>query len=86
MIQSRSAPRWLIAFTAAVVLCAFIAAAYFGWMAYQTRNTTPFERDSDQYNGWQYAEMNQFKGAGQRLGCSGDRNECRVCIRMSAMV
>lgn len=65
MIQNRSASRYLIAFTAAVVLCAFIAAAYFGWLAYQTRNTTPFERDSDQYNGWQYAEMNQFKGAGQ---------------------
>lgn len=65
MIQSRSAPRWLTFATAAYVLCFAVAAGYVGYLAYETRNTTPFERDSEQYNGWQYAEMNQFKGAGQ---------------------
>ena len=65
MIKNRPAPSWLFAFTAAVVLCAFVAAAYVGWLAYQTRNTTPFERDSDQYNGWMHADGNQFKDAGQ---------------------
>lgn len=70
-IKNRPAPRTLVAFTAAIVLCVFIAAAYMGWLAYQTRNTTPFERDSEQYNGWQYAEMNQFKDAGQCADTDG---------------
>lgn len=65
MIKNRPAPRALVAFTAAVVLCAFIAAAYVGWLAYQTRNTTPFERDSDRHAGWTYAEMNRFTDAEQ---------------------
>lgn len=70
-IKNSPAPRWLVAFTAAVVLCAFIAAAYVGWLAYQTRNTTPFERDSDQYNGWMYAEGNQLKDASQCADTDG---------------
>lgn len=71
MIQNRPAPRWLVAFTAAVVLCALVTAAYIGWLAYHTRNTTPYEHDSEQYNGWQYAEMNQFKDARQCVDTDG---------------
>lgn len=61
MIQNRPAPRWLVAFTAAIVLCFAVAAGYVGYLAYETRNTTPFERDTAQYDGFMYAEGNQFK-------------------------
>lgn len=70
-IKSRPAPRWLVAVTAAVVLCTFVLVVYVGWIAYQIRNTTPFERDSDQYNGWMYAEANQFKDAKQCTDADG---------------
>ena len=62
MIKNRPAPRALVA---AIALCLAVAAAYVGWLAYQTRNTTPYDRDTQQYNGWMYAEYNQFKDAGQ---------------------
>ncbi|MFA9202514.1 MAG: hypothetical protein ACEQSD_00760 [Flavobacteriales bacterium] len=58
MIKNRPAPRWLFA---TLALCLALAAAYVGWLAYQTRNTTPYERDTQQYNGWMYAEYNQLK-------------------------
>jgi len=60
MIKNRPAPRWLIAIAAALALCLVVAAAYIGWIAYQFRNTTPFERDSEQYNGWIYADDNKL--------------------------
>lgn len=59
-IKNRPAPRALVALTASVVLCAFVGAGYVGWMTYEMRNTTPFERDSDQYNGWMFAEGNKL--------------------------
>lgn len=68
MIKNRPAPRWLIAVLA---LCFAVAATYVGWLAYQIRNTTPFERDTQQYEGWMYAEGNQFKDAGQCADTDG---------------
>ena len=50
---------------AVVALIAAMTACIVAYMAYQTRNTTPYERDTQQYEGWMYAEMNQFKDAGQ---------------------
>lgn len=41
MIQNRPAPSWLTATTAAIVLCFAVAAGYVGYLAYETRNTTP---------------------------------------------
>lgn len=64
-IKNRPAPRWLIALTAVLALCLAVAATYVGWIEYQTRNITPFERDSQQYEGWIYADWNQLKDAGQ---------------------
>ena len=58
MIKNRPAPRALVA---AIALCLAVAIAYIGWLAYDMRNTTPFERDSDQYEGWMFAEYNQLK-------------------------
>lgn len=71
MIQNRPAPSWLTATTAAIVLCFAMAAGYVGYMAYETRNTTPYERDSEQYNGWLYAEWNQFKNTSQCADTDG---------------
>lgn len=78
MIKNRPAPR---ALTIALVLCLVMAAAYIGWLAYQTRNITPFERDSQQYEGWMYAEWNQFKDAGQ---CEDDGGWAEMGIETSA--
>lgn len=50
---------------AVVALIAAMTACIVAYMAYQTRNITPFERDTQQYEGWMYAEYNQFKDAGQ---------------------
>ena len=47
------------------VLFGLVTAAYIGYMAYQTRNKAPFERGSQQYEGWQYAEMNQLTDASE---------------------
>lgn len=81
MIKNRPAPRWLVAFTAVVILCAFVGAGYIGWLVYQTRNTTPFERDSDQYNGWMYAEANKFNDVRE---CENNLGWAILGIRTSA--
>lgn len=54
------APKWVTGIVAVVVLCALVSATYIGWLAYQVRNTTPFERDSEAYNGWMFAEGNKL--------------------------
>lgn len=48
-----------------IAIVALLAACIIGYIAYQTRNITPFERDSQQYEGWMYADWNQLKDAGQ---------------------
>lgn len=78
MIQNRPAPSWLTATTAAIVLCFAMAAGYVGYMAYETRNTTPYEHDSEQYNGWQYAEWNQLKDASQCEDTDGGWAEINI--------
>lgn len=40
-------------------------------MAYEMRNTTPFERDSDQYNGWMYADGNKLTNANDCVDTDG---------------
>lgn len=50
---------------AIVAIIAVLAACIIGYIAYQTRNITPYDRDTQQYEGWMYAEYNQFKDAGQ---------------------
>lgn len=70
MNKALPSPRWLTA-TTAIVLCFAVAAGYFGYLAYQTRNTTPYEHGSDQHNGWLYAEWNQFKDVSQCADTDG---------------
>lgn len=66
---------------AIVALCIAMAACIVAYMAYQTRNTTPFERDSDQYNGWMYAESNQLKDVRE---CEDDGGWAALGIETSA--
>ncbi|MEC7120564.1 MAG: hypothetical protein VXW65_11780 [Pseudomonadota bacterium] len=48
-----------------IALCVIALAGYIGYLAYETRNLTPYEWGTEQYNGWMYAEGNQLTDAGQ---------------------
>lgn len=54
-----------------IAFLASLAITYFGYLAYQTRNTTPYEHGSDQHNGWLYAEWNQLKDVSQCADTDG---------------
>lgn len=41
-----------------IAVCAF-PAAYVGYLTYEARNISPFQRETDQYEGWMFAHYNE---------------------------
>lgn len=60
MVKDQPTRRWLISIIALITITVTIAVVYVGYVIYQNRNTTPYERDSHQHDGWLYAEASQL--------------------------
>lgn len=43
----------------AVFFVCLIPIGYVGYLAYEVRNISPFQRDTDQYEGWMFAHYNE---------------------------
>jgi len=60
--DEKPVPLWLTIANPIIFICSLGVIAH---QTYQSRNTRQYERDTAQYDGWMYAEWNDFADVGQ---------------------